>query len=88
MFLAESKTKLLNKEKSTSDLMRISVNQRQLYLYYDVSERTCLYHNSYNNSVNYTVHDPTESMSPKVPVGNSSSITVKRGVPFVRPRSE
>ncbi|KAI3757693.1 hypothetical protein L6452_05236 [Arctium lappa] len=33
MFIAESKTKLLNKEKSTSDLMRISVKQRQLYLY-------------------------------------------------------
>ncbi|KAI3680733.1 hypothetical protein L6452_35508 [Arctium lappa] len=33
MFIAESKTKLLNKEKSTSDPMRISVKQRQLYLY-------------------------------------------------------
>ncbi|KAI3681326.1 hypothetical protein L6452_36117 [Arctium lappa] len=33
MFIAESKTKLLNKEKSTSDLMRISVKQRQLYIY-------------------------------------------------------
>ncbi|KAI3745847.1 hypothetical protein L6452_08258 [Arctium lappa] len=30
---AESKTKPLNKEKSTSDLMRISVKQRQPYLY-------------------------------------------------------
>ncbi|KAI3733999.1 hypothetical protein L6452_13459 [Arctium lappa] len=33
MFIAESKTKLLNKEKSTNDLMRISVKQRQLYIY-------------------------------------------------------
>ncbi|KAI3748094.1 hypothetical protein L6452_10961 [Arctium lappa] len=33
MFIAESKTKLLNNEKSTSDLMRISVKQRQLYQY-------------------------------------------------------
>ncbi|KAI3665328.1 hypothetical protein L6452_43952 [Arctium lappa] len=30
---AESKMKPLNKEKSTSDLMRISVKKRQLYLY-------------------------------------------------------
>ncbi|KAI3667160.1 hypothetical protein L6452_42209 [Arctium lappa] len=33
MFIAESKTKLLNKDKSTSDLMRISVKQRRIYLY-------------------------------------------------------
>ncbi|KAI3669277.1 hypothetical protein L6452_40505 [Arctium lappa] len=31
--LTESKTKLLNKDKSTSDLMRISVKQRRIYLY-------------------------------------------------------
>ncbi|KAI3729474.1 hypothetical protein L6452_18134 [Arctium lappa] len=33
MFIAESKTKPLNKKKSTSDLMRISVKRRRLYLY-------------------------------------------------------
>ncbi|KAI3707590.1 hypothetical protein L6452_26216 [Arctium lappa] len=33
MFIAESKTKPLNKDKSTSELMRISVKQRRLYLY-------------------------------------------------------
>ncbi|KAI3758737.1 hypothetical protein L6452_06308 [Arctium lappa] len=32
-YLTESKTKLLNKDKSTSDLMRISVKQRGLYSY-------------------------------------------------------
>ncbi|KAI3770895.1 hypothetical protein L6452_02043 [Arctium lappa] len=33
MFIVESKTKLLNQDKSTSDLMRISVKQRRLYTY-------------------------------------------------------
>ncbi|KAI3759259.1 hypothetical protein L6452_06941 [Arctium lappa] len=71
MFIAKSKTKLLNKDKSTSDMMWISVKQRQLNLYYDVSERTYLCHNSYNNFVNYTVHDTAESMSPKVATDGS-----------------
>ncbi|KAI3702325.1 hypothetical protein L6452_28059 [Arctium lappa] len=39
MFIAESKTKLLNNEKSTSDLMRISVKQRQLYQYAKEQEK-------------------------------------------------
>ncbi|KAI3684856.1 hypothetical protein L6452_34083 [Arctium lappa] len=39
MFIAESKMKLMNKEKSTSDLMRISVKQRQLYLYVKEHEK-------------------------------------------------
>ncbi|KAI3757372.1 hypothetical protein L6452_04909 [Arctium lappa] len=37
-----------------------------LHNQYDVSERTRLCHKSYNNSINYTVHDPAERMSPKV----------------------